>query len=338
MRRFVKTERRSASLPGSGVLRLSPNTTRLAILAVVVSTGYLNAASLDMYKDLPISPSGLVYGVHLVPATGTDRVTYSGSKVYAPVPGRRSAIDYSSSASMGSLGMAFSVSAQCDIPGCGSESLSSPGVASASSDDILTITGAASGFLGLNIYLQGFFSPDNVATSKVVYCLQTFSSRLEILTATFSKRSTSTTSTVSGTLGNSMTGNFADFAPIATGTGWTVNLRGTVFVPFSSVPITLYPRLQGDYNCSATIGRACTATANFPNGARIGEAVVYDTNMNRVSGAVVSSASGFDYSAPVSRAPEPARLLLCLTGVLCIGRKDGLIQRFAYQCDCKTPR
>jgi len=234
--------------------------------------------------------------------------------------------------------MAFSVSAQCDIPGCGSESLSSPGVAAASSDDILTITGAASGFPGLNIYLQGFFSADNVATSKVVYCLQTFSFRLEILTATFSECSTSTTSTVSGTLGNSMTCNFADFAPIATGTGWTVNLRGTVFVPFTSVPITLYPRLQGDYNCSATIGRACTANANFPNGARIGEAVVYDTNMNRISGAVVSSASGFDYSAPVSQAPEPACLLLCLTGVLCIGRKYGLIQRFAYQWDCKTPR
>lgn len=288
----------------------------------------MSAASLDLFNTLSMSPSGLSYAAHLVPATGTDRLTYSGSRAYEPVIGRRASIDYSASASMGSLGMAFSVSALCNIQGCGVEALNQSNEygALSASEDTLSITGAASGYLGLNVSLRGYFSAENVAQSRVTYSLQTYSTggsaiaRSNLL-ARFEERSTPTTSDVSqGYLGYS-NGDFADYAPVVSGVGWIANVRGTLFVRFLSGEVMLTQRLTGGYLCNGMRDYPCAAAANFSEGARIGEAVVYDDNMNRVLGAVVSSASGYDYSSPVSQAPEPANLFLSLTGLLLIALK-----------------
>ncbi len=95
----------------------------------------------------------------------------------------------------------------------------------------------------------------------------------------------------------------------------------TISIPYDpSDPASVLLIFNLSVSCQG-VAATCSETTDYLDPLQITGAQVYDTSGNLVTGAVVTSASGFNPngSGPVSSTPEPSNLVLMAVGLLFVG-------------------
>ena len=287
------------------------------LLLTLWATSTLNAAYLQL---LGSANSVVTMNQDLNGATIADTLVDAKSTSSNSNPNRGHSSGFEARAAFGNLGLAFSGNAFCQDPACGTERAYGS-VDVVRSIDTLTIVGATTGFLKLDILVEGTFGASGNAFSTFWYVLG------------FSHPSISYSEPISAAYGDYpggtgsdlrvlpiITGNLSAQAPPAIGPNWEGLLSGSVFLPFTSGSISVVQTLAGQWDCRATIDAPCSTFADFYNSAKVGGAAVYDSNFNLVDGATLSSQSGFDYTTALdaggsTAVPEPSTLALALAGL-----------------------
>jgi hypothetical protein len=100
---------------------------------------------------------------------------------------------------------------------------------------------------------------------------------------------------------------------------YSATLAGTFMIPFTAGYVDLTQEFASNWLCEAQEGNPCSLSGDFLHTAAVGGALVLDLEGNPISGATITSESGFDYSrALASPVPEPASSLLFATGLIAV--------------------
>ena len=102
--------------------------------------------------------------------------------------------------------------------------------------------------------------------------------------------------------------------------------KAAILIPYTGTSAAVNQSIVGSYRCDAGRLESCAATGFFENTFQLGGAVVLDASGNPVSGATVTSQTGYDYSQQLalSAAPEPGGFVLAglslfiLTSPVCL--------------------
>jgi hypothetical protein len=270
-----------------------------------------SAAALALLATLHAYGSTLNITANVQTTGGTIDVTQAMNPAFSPttlvssqtVSSTYAAGGYYVRAGFGNLGLSFYTNGICnDYPLC--FQVGGGGTVSADSVDGIFVAGATtSDFLKLNLVVDG-----SVATSGYLqdggYPTASAFYLLDALGATIYEAPAS--------CGN----------PLFT-CGSATNVNTTLLIPLgyydgSSVYTVLDQQLFAQFGCTAAPGYPCAVSGDFANTAEIGGATVVDANGDLVTGAVISSGSGYDYTQPLttSPVPEPASVGLLMSGIL----------------------
>lgn len=188
-------------------------------------------------------------------------------------------------------------------------------------DDSITIHGATSGYLSLDLSVHGEMSKGSGSDDSTLanFTVTTRNSAgLQTNTAGIGMRwlGTNPPSVFPGT--TDLLTNLRNAITISGSTdGFIFQGQGTVLIPFSEALFDLVFGLS----TSAACHMACTAISDFSNTALIGGVKILDASMVEIPGAFLTSQSGFDYKtlgspgSPGADVPEPASVTL-LAGAL----------------------
>ena len=98
-------------------------------------------------------------------------------------------------------------------------------------------------------------------------------------------------------------------------------IAGTAYIPFSNGVLTLNQQMAGQWRCYH--GNTCQYYFDFFNSAMVGNARILDeTGTTLISGATITSESGYDYTQPIAdtSVPEPGSLIAVASGLLLLLR------------------
>lgn len=290
------------------------------LLLVPFLAGSLHAASITVEA---VNPYGVndSYTVSVPNVTAATEFTRSNSFTDNVSANRYGSYSYSVRVSPGSIGGAIEGVGVCSsfaTDGCGTQGFTSRMTLSVS--DVLHIDGPASGFLSLQLLLEGSLDfQAQVLGNQAVDLSYILKNNLAAHLATIgvSCRASGCTAIESVSVpasGNSQ-GPQATPAPVT----HAINNTATILVPYSNGTFGFQQQLYWDINCLGNTNSGCSLNLDFLHSALLGGAQVLDANLNAVSGATITSDSGFDYTAPLSSTaavPEPGTLALMAGALL----------------------
>lgn len=187
--------------------------------------------------------------------------------------------------------------AVCPEVGCGTESAG--GNIQANTVDTLQFN-VASGILALDLKFDG---SDNIASGDVTNNVSVYYSvgnSTDYLDIGLFAQTDGQTPTLTTTAGISSTVSY-------TLLGGKISSNGQVFFPFSGGGMNLFTGVTTSISCNDHLAGGCVGGADFLNTGEIGGAQVLDANGNVIPGATITSASGYNYAAPLgANVPEPS--------------------------------
>jgi hypothetical protein len=248
-------------------------------------------------------------------ATASDAITRNAT-IGAVTGGRYAIATHNLRAKIGDIGYGTSGSSSCPVDGCGVER-------GDGSMFVITMDGlsfsAPSGILRLEVLLEGEYglnalSPsDHINTGLVlgrsnVENFMGASLHLDPNTETSEILYQSPGSTMTAVLG---------FDPVTNLR--TYRLSGTVDLPFTNGTFALGTQFYSDFACTGNTASDCSFVNDFYNTARVGGALILDSNGDVIPGATMWSESTFDYTAPLDavdgEVPEASTCLLVAAGL-----------------------
>jgi PEP-CTERM motif-containing protein len=183
--------------------------------------------------------------------------------------------------------------------------------------DSITIHGASSGFLSLNVSIHGWLDTSSGPQDEAlgIFQLWTFTAGGGVQTNYGGIGMHSGLGAPPGVspygLLDSL-GTAVGFGPDSDGYGF--HGQGTVLIPFNASSFDLLFGLSAVASCYSP----CSATSDFGNTATIGGATILDSQFVPIAGAFLTSDSGYSYLAdpgPTGDVPEPASAILTAIGL-----------------------
>ena len=199
--------------------------------------------------------------------------------------------------------------------------------------DSIAIHGASSGFLRLNIALHGWVNkssgPEDLARGSLN--LTTLTAGGGAITSSSGIGMTWFPGASPGVVvsqGDLFESLGATVGIVPDSGGYAFQGQGTVLIPFNASNFDLFFTLNTITACRT----ACLATSDFGNTALIDGAAILDPQMAVISGAFLTSDSGYGYltasSPPVGDVPEPTSAILTAIGL-------GVLA-WRYRCQSKS--
>jgi hypothetical protein len=266
-----------------------------------------------------IRTSGLTFGQDYVLervdfATSADAITRSAT-VGAVTGGRYSVASHNLRAKIGDIGYGSWGSSSCQVEGCGVER--GDGSMVISTLDGLSFS-VPDGIMRLEVLLEGEYGLSSPYMYDYIYTgLMLGRSNVDVfLSAALRLDPNNETSTLyqgPGTHAVPVLG----FDPVTNLR--TYRLSGTIDLPFAGGTSALMTQFISDFACSGNGTADCAFVNDFYHTARVGGALILDSNGDVIPGATMWSESTFDYTAPLDAVdgdvPEPSTYLLVAAGL-----------------------
>ncbi len=289
-------------------------------LLVPVMVSSLHAASITVEA---VNPYGIndSYTVSVPNVTATTEFTRSNSFTDNVSANRYGSYSYTVRVSPGSIGGAIAGVGVCSsfaTDGCGTQGFTSS--VTMSVFDVLHINGPASGFLSFEMLLEGSLDlqaqvPGNQSADIGFVLKNNLASQIASLTLACRASGCTATENISAPATGTFNGPQATPAPVTN----AVSNSATIVVPYSNGTFGFQQQLFWNIYCLGNTNSGCSVNLDFLHSALLGGVQVLDSNLNAVSGAIITSDSGFDYAAPLSSTaavPEPGTLVLMGGGLL----------------------